>query len=389
MITEIQQYLAQKTFAEISEINYSSNQIGANLLSIHELDDAEIVIIGCGEMRGQNSESNYSDSPNAIRNEFYESFYWHNHTKIADLGNIVEGATLQDTRAALTSVLDMLHQLHKTVIVIGGSHDLTHSQYKIFEKNKEIIDCTVLDMLIDLDESEEVKHDSFLMELLTTSPNYIRNFSLVGFQSYFTNPTMLQTLDKLHFECYRLGHVRENIENMEPILRTTDLVSVDINVVKHSDAPSNTNTSPNGLHGDEICQLMRYAGMSDKICSIGLYGFDTEKDINNMTAKLMSQMIWYFIDGVTFRKQEATFADADQFLEFNVTINQQYTLFLKSKRTNRWWMQLPNKNFLPCTYEDYLKASRNEIPERWMREIERSMAFGETANEIKNEKTNN
>ncbi|MFN8133913.1 MAG: hypothetical protein U0Z17_01300 [Bacteroidales bacterium] len=33
--------------------------------------------------------------------------------------------------------------------------------------------------------------------------------------------------------------------------------------------PGNANAIPNGFYGEEACQLMRYAGMSDKISSIG------------------------------------------------------------------------------------------------------------------------
>jgi hypothetical protein len=35
-------------------------------------------------------------------------------------------------------------------------------------------------------------------------------------------------------------------------------------------------------------------------------------------------------------------------------------------------MQLPNRQFIACSYQDYLQASSNEIPERWLRAQERS-----------------
>jgi hypothetical protein len=47
------------------------------------------------------------------------------------------------------------------------------------------------------------------------------------------------------------------------------------------------------------------------------------------------------------------------------------TVFLQSKKTGRWWMQLPDKKFIACSYKDYLLASSNEIPERWLRAQER------------------
>jgi hypothetical protein len=48
------------------------------------------------------------------------------------------------------------------------------------------------------------------------------------------------------------------------------------------------------------------------------------------------------------------------------------TLFLQSRNTGRWWMQLPDKSFIPCSYSDYLAASNNDLPERWLRVQERN-----------------
>ena len=52
-------------------------------------------------------------------------------------------------------------------------------------------------------------------------------------------------------------------------------------------------------------------------------------------------------------------------------INITYDDFLQSKSTGRWWMQTHNNEWTPCSYKDYLIASDNEIPERWLRALER------------------
>jgi hypothetical protein len=36
-------------------------------------------------------------------------------------------------------------------------------------------------------------------------------------------------------------------------------------------------------------------------------------------------------------------------------------------------MQLPDKKMIACSYKDYLFASRNQIPERWLRAQERDV----------------
>jgi formiminoglutamase len=336
-------------------------------------EDSDIVFVGCGETRGQQQDNkHYSDAPDAIREQFYQLYHWHTGIKIFDAGNILQGAKVEDTRAALRIVLQELHNAGKIVIILGGSHDLTLEQYNVFKRTEQIINASVVDMLVDLDETEITTSRSFLMEMLTSSPNFIGHYNHIGFQSYFVNPVMLETLDKIRFDFFRLGKVKEHIEDMEPVLRNSHLLSFDMNAVKYSDAPMNKTGSPNGLAGDEACLLTRYAGMSTELSSFGIFGFDERKDKDNMTSILAAQMIWYFIDGYLVRKNEAPLSDKNEFVEYHLQFTGNDIKFIKSKRTNRWWMQLPDGNFEPCSYNDYLLASENEIPERWLRIQERN-----------------
>ena len=157
---------------------------------------------------------------------------------------------------------------------------------------------------------------------------------------------------------------------MERVLRNTSLLIFDINAIKYSDAPANKK-SPNGFSGEEACTLARYAGMSSRISTFGVYGYEPQNDVNELTAMQIAQMLWYFIDGVNRAKQEAAIEDRGYFNEYHCAFTEVDTVFLQSKKTGRWWMQLPNKKFIACSYKDYLLASSNEIPERWLRAQER------------------
>lgn len=363
-----------------TEGTYLPLQLGANIICAtnkgFNWDDAEIVIVGCGEWRGANTNAKYVNSANAVREELYKMYYWHTNVAVADAGNIMQGESIEDTRVALVSVLQEIHSAGKIALVIGGSHDLTLQQYEVFKKADTQAIVTIADMLIDLDEKEVIGEDNFLMEMLTSTPNFINHYNHIAFQSYYTHPKMLETLDKLRFDFYRLGKVKENIDEMEPVLRTSDIFSIDMNVVRYCDSPSNKMGSPNGLTGEDICLLTRFAGMSNDLSSLGIYGYNSNDDRFNMTARLISQMIWYFVDGYLIRKTEAKLNNKEEFIIFNVAFTDNDTTFLKSKRTNRWWMGLPNKMFVPCSYNDYVLASSDSIPERWLREQERLVSSG-------------
>ena len=352
---------------------YNESQL-AGFVKVYEeempdLANVDIVIAGINEFRGDGfiGDGNAAD---AVRRQLYQLYFWHKDISIADVGNIKCGATLADTYAAIKTVVRELLQLNKTVIIIGGSHDNTLAQYYAYKDLKKIIEATVIDATIDLKSDSSVRSQNFLMEMLTSEPNMIKHYNHIGFQSYFVHPRMLETMDKLHFDCYRLGKAKEQIDEMEPVLRNSNMVSFDIAAIKYSDAPA-SNCSPNGFSGEEACTLSRYAGLSPNLSSLGIYGYDPKKDINDLTALQIAQMIWYFIDGKSRSMQETELSERQNFNEYHTAFAEVDTIFIQSKKTGRWWMELPNKKLIACSYNDYLFASNNEIPERWLRAQER------------------
>jgi formiminoglutamase len=335
-----------------------------------DITNADIVLVGVDEYRGSGIFNDNIYAADSIRKQLYQLHYWHFDVTIADIGNIKTGASLNDSYAAIKTVLAELMRLNKTVVIIGGSHDVTLAQYFAYKELGKSIEATCIDATIDLRGESAIRSENFLLEMLTGEPNFIKHYNHIGFQSYFVHPRMLETMDKLRFDCHRVGKAKENMEEMEPVLRNTHLLSFDINAIKYSDAPSGK-CSPNGFTGEEACVLTRYAGMSSHLTSFGVYGYQPLNDVNDLTAVQIAQMLWYFIDGKSRSKQEASLADSSLFNEFNTMVAEEGTVFLQSRRTGRWWMQLPDKKLIACSYNDYVTASRNEIPERWMRAQER------------------
>ena len=336
-----------------------------------DLQTADLVIVGFGESRGSMPSTSVNEGPDAIRKEFYSLYHWHHNVQITDAGNVKPGATLQDSYAALRVVINELINSEKRVVILGGSHDLTLAQYKAYADNNRIIEATCVDAKIDADLNSILPADIFLMEMLTSEPNFLRHYNHIGFQSYFVHPAMLEMLDKLRFDCYRTGRVKDKMEEMEPVIRNSDLFSFDISAIQHSHAPANRLT-PNGFTGEEACQLMQYAGMSPNVNTIGVYGYLPQYDQHNLTAKQIAHMLWYLMDGIDKSKHEAKLEDRENFNEFRMAFAEVETTFIQSKKTGRWWMEAPGGKMLACSHDDYLIASDNHIPERWLRAAERN-----------------
>ena len=198
-----------------------------------------------------------------VRNELYQLSIV-NSCNIIDLGNIKCGHTFNDTCFALRDVISMCNANKTLVVLIGGSSVFNLGGYMAYNKNHAPMNMVAIDSCITREKIPLIAVSDMVLadtEKLAGHFNYIN----IGYQSYFVERTILNLLEDSKYEAYRLGYVRSNLREMEPVLRDSNLVSFSLNAVKYSDAPSVNFASPNGLTGDEACQLSFFAGYSTRL----------------------------------------------------------------------------------------------------------------------------
>jgi arginase family enzyme len=372
----------------VPEKGYFTSHLGSKIDCYTETfpdleEKPDIAIVGVLEDRNAVNNPGCALAPDHIREKLYllnEGAYT---TKIVDLGNIRRGETVTDTYYAVKTVVNELIKKDIIPIIIGGGQDLTYAQYLGYEDLEQKIDVVVVDSHFDLDDDEwteslETTSGSYLNKIFLHEPNYLFNFSNLAYQTFYISQDSLRVMEKLYFDALRLGEISGNIAITEPTIRNANMLSFDISAIRSSDAMGNANATPNGLYGEEACQICRYAGFNDKLTSIGFYEFNPAYDDNGQTAMLLSQMIWYFIDGVYNRKKDFPLSPKSQYLIYktNLTHDEHELVFVKSKKSDRWWMQVPyptggskNERFhlVPCRYEDYKTAVAGDMPDLWWR----------------------
>ncbi|MCK9203769.1 MAG: formimidoylglutamase [Bacteroidales bacterium] len=338
----------------------------------------DIALVGVKDDRNSVNNEGCCLAPDAIRKFLYQLNPGPYPIKLADLGNIKKGYSVSDTSFALSSVISELIANNVLPVILGGSQDFTFANYQAYQSLGQIINIVAVDPMFDLGKSEqELTSQSYLSSVILHQPNYLFNYANIGYQTYFIDQDALKLMKNLFFDTYRLGIVRESLEEVEPIVRNADMLSFDISAVRNSDAPGNGNATPNGFYGEEACQIVRYAGLSDKLTSIGFYEVNPKYDTTGQTAHLVAQMIWYFIDGFYNRAHDFPFSNEEDYLKYRVSISdhKEEIVFFKSKKTDRWWMEIPlqpeqkikyQRHYLvPCSYKDYQTACENDIPDRW------------------------
>jgi len=341
-----------------------------------------LAIVGVEEDRAAIGNKGTAKAPDAVRKHLYNLYQGDYTVRMVDLGNIKAGEQTTDTYAALRLVVEELVKQGIVPIIVGGGQDLTYAQYRGYENLEQRVELTVIDSRFDLDQDNDdgttLDSQTYLNKIILHEPDYLFNLSNMAYQTYLVSKESINMYDKLFFTTQRIGAISGRLDQAEPVIRGADMVSFDIGAVRASEAPGNANAQPNGLYGDEACQLARYAGMSDKCSSIGFYEFNPTYDPMEHTAMLVAQMIWCFVDGYYQRKQDMPLYPKSAYIIYRTPLeNEDHELvFVKSKKSDRWWMQVPyfgtksvNERYylVPCRYEDYQLAVGGEMPDLWWR----------------------
>lgn len=333
----------------------SSNQVGKSMdfhtTTLPDLSSTKIALIGL------NADLDKIRPHLIIMNQHFKNL------QIADLGSLKPTSLDQ-----IDSILKHFLSNNILPILIGGSLENAYTQYKAYDR---LTNTVIIDERIPYVMDKRKKGNLLLDLIFENKSENLFNLGLIGYQTHYVDRRVLEYFNKNHYEHLRLGQIRNNLEETEPIIRDADMIAMNLSVLKKVEVPA-CETSPSGIFTEDACQLAYYAGISDKLTSFGLFGFDLEKDDNHQTAQVISQIIWYFLYGFYNRKNDYPITQGN-LTEYIVSFkehNYQIT-FWKSNRSDRWWMEVPTKmkqqrrhRLIPCSYQDYLQACQEDLPER-------------------------
>jgi len=338
-----------------------------------DLKDVSLAIFDVREGRFSVNNEETAIGADDIRKELYKLSLGNWNTSIVDLGSICQGQSVSDTYYAVQETISFLVKKNIVPVIIGGGKDLIYANYRGYNNLDQAVNLAVVSPEFSFGVAgDELKSNSYLSKIILEEPCNLFNYAHLGYQTYYNSQEEISLIENLNFEAYRIGSLKD-ITIAEPVMRDADIVAIDIGSVKSSIAPANGNANPNGLSGEEICAIARYAGISDKVTSFGLYEYNKIYDVNRQTSKLISQMIWYFVEGFSLRTNDYPYGSKDAYLKYLVPFEEEILTFYQSNKSKRWWVQVdvPTNNkykrhvLVPCSYGDYTCAIAQKAPDRW------------------------
>lgn len=352
-------------------------QLHTTSSGLPELQGLHIALIGLNEYR-----NSFFATPqytlNSFRKKFYELYPGNWKLKIADLGDLPNGSSVNDTYYAIKEIGYHLKQMNIIPIFIGGSHDLIFPMYQVYQEFNQLVNIVAVDRSFDFSQEEElISGRSYMSKIIMDKPNVLYNYTNLGFQNYYCAIEEKDLMRKLFFDSMRLGNILDAVSDTEPVFRDADIVGIDMKCLSWQAAADPLKGNPNGIDARTICAMTRYAGISDRVSFLGIH----ELPSTPMMDELLAQMIWYFIEGYALRFEEYPVAVNQGFLKYSVQLSDQMMVFYKSEKSQRWWIELINKSqldnktknvtLLACTEKDYESSLRDCIPERWYNAIRR------------------
>lgn len=337
----------------------------------------KFALLGIQENRSDVDFRDDEISFDIYRKAFYSLYPGNWSHEIIDLGDIKKGESVEDSRFASRETISALLKMDIIPLILGAGQDLVYAQYRAYDSLDQMVNLVNIDSRFDLGNADlAMTNKSYVGKIVVDQPYNLFNYSVMGYQSYFNSPQEIALMEKLFFDAYRLGEIASDITTVEPILRDADIVTLDGSAIKDSELSYSNSESPNGFDGREICAISRYAGISNRVSSFGIYEIGNPL-MHQSAAMLIAQILWYFIEGVNFRVKDEDFDNDKHFTTYNVPIDDTVLTFKKSNKTERWWILLPfisnvnnklkRRTLLPCTYGEYLSACNQEIPERWLK----------------------
>ena len=372
----------------VEDVKLSHFQTFGRNLKLHtseiipNLDKIDIAIVGVLDYRNSEHHLDNESNINEIRRSLYALFPGNWTSNIADLGDIIIGQRVEDTYFAVSEIVSYLLKNNIIPLIIGGSQDITYAAYRAYDNVKPMVNIINIDKSFDLgDSSKPISNNNYVGKIVLEKPYNLFNYSVMGFQTYFNSQEEIDLMEKLYFEYFRLGDLNNDIKFVEPSMRDADLVTFDLSSVKSSEVSIKQKFSPNGFNGREICAISRYAGISNKVSSFGIFEYKSSI-VDDATTMLISQMIWYFIEGFNCRVKDDNFENPDEFNKYIVLVEEQELVFYKSLKTGRWWVETlflskphtkkTKHTLLACMKSDYDNAVGGNIPERWYKAYKRN-----------------
>jgi len=266
--------------------------------------EAQVAILGCPQdegVRRNHGRPGAALAPDTIRRCLYRLTAANlAELPIADLGNTVIQATLEETHALHQAIVEQILRDGKKLVSLGGGNDISYPDCAALAQ----VATGVLAFNVDahFDVRADALRNSGTPYRQLIEEGYIRpdRFYEMGHQPFANSFTYAQYLRERGVHMRSLADLRRSglMQTFHSALESGARAifwGLDLDAVRAADAPGVSAPAPIGLTGDELCQIAALAGTDPRTRIIEFSEVNPQFDVDQRTCRLTAVAIWHFL----------------------------------------------------------------------------------------------
>lgn len=285
--------------------------------------DATHILIGCPQHEGiqrNNGRIGAEKAPNKIREQLYKLQVQKEHpVKLFDAGNIgtdffdaSDGLNLLDAEVpdALDKVHDSLTKAvsgflrdGKKVIVLGGGNDISYADIRALSEAEREISAINIDAHLDMRIADEMTSGTPYRKAIEDHYLVPQHFYEFGIRPESNGAYYLENARELgvniHFltDLIQKGVVSSFKKILDKVGERPLFLGLDMDSIQASDAPGVSASSPIGLSGREVMQIIHQAKQKENLKLFEITEVNPKYDVDDRTVKLAAQLVYKFLFG--------------------------------------------------------------------------------------------
>lgn len=286
--------------------------------------DATHVLIGCPQHEGiqrNNGRIGAEKAPNKIREQLYKLQVQKDHpVKLFDAGNVItdyfdftdrtefsvtekEHDALGQIHDALTKAVSKFLRDGKKVIVLGGGNDISYADIRALSETEREISAINIDAHLDMRIADEMTSGTPYRKAIEDHYLVPQHFYEFGIRRESNGAYYLENARELGVNIHTLDQVLEHgvISTFQNILgqigNRSFFLGLDMDSIQASDAPGVSASSPAGLSGREVMQIIHHAKQKENLKLFEITEVNPKYDIDDRTVKLAAQLVYNFLFG--------------------------------------------------------------------------------------------
>ena len=226
-----------------------------------------------------------------------------------DLGNITcLDQDLEQAQIKLGQLIDNCHQNNLKTLVLGGGHETAWGHYLGLKPHYPDLGIINFDAHFDLrNENRSTSGTPFLQiahdkQALEQSFDYL----CYGIQQTANTASLFETAEQLDVKYLTNQHIHSqslswSTSEIEDFINLKNhlYISICLDVFSAAIAPGVSAPQPLGLLANEVLPILELIMKSEKVMSIDIVELNPKYDVNQITAKLASQLAAEVVYGLT------------------------------------------------------------------------------------------